>query len=332
MSRTPWRLFRYRIPLTRPLHWGGGSLTIREGVILRAVLDDGKERWGELAPLPGWSDETLPDALQELVSILTGDDVGPAKARRPSVRFCLEALRWPVMEWEGTCPVNGLISLEHGSAEDLEAVRDCPVIKVKTGRLSPRQTLEAAARLLSELNPETRLRMDANRSWSWEALRDCISGFRELPLDYLEEPLAEFLHLRALAELGLPVGLDESLREPQSDLKALTWATAWVVKPTLMPGSLEAFQALAMAGNAPKVVISSSLESGLGIRILAWVSKVLLASDQPAGLDTLRLLESPLMRPHRIHPRDGYGFRANQDLDLSQLEEIANGETALPIG
>ena len=61
----------------------------RKGLLLQ--WNDG---WGEIAPLPGWSSETLDEAKDEILSLLPNLD--SAKPRLPSVQFGIEAASKPL--------------------------------------------------------------------------------------------------------------------------------------------------------------------------------------------------------------------------------------------
>ena len=50
-------LYRYQLPFTQPLTFHGKVEVAREGLLVR--INDG---WGEIAPLPGFSRETLAEA------------------------------------------------------------------------------------------------------------------------------------------------------------------------------------------------------------------------------------------------------------------------------
>ena len=56
-------LFRYRLPLVRPLTLPSGTHEVREGVLLRLTDDEGRQGWGEAAPLPGYSPDTLAETI-----------------------------------------------------------------------------------------------------------------------------------------------------------------------------------------------------------------------------------------------------------------------------
>ena len=59
-------LYRYDLPLSEPVKIKGAALHRREGALLRLTADDGSEGWGEAAPLPRFSAESLDDATQQL--------------------------------------------------------------------------------------------------------------------------------------------------------------------------------------------------------------------------------------------------------------------------
>jgi o-succinylbenzoate synthase len=51
-------LHPYEIPLTNG--------QIRQGTLINIIDQDGNSGWGEVAPLPKWSHESLDDSLQQL--------------------------------------------------------------------------------------------------------------------------------------------------------------------------------------------------------------------------------------------------------------------------
>ena len=53
----------YKLPLRLPLRVGGKTLEEREVILLRVRLEDGREGWGEIAPLAGLHREGIDDAL-----------------------------------------------------------------------------------------------------------------------------------------------------------------------------------------------------------------------------------------------------------------------------
>jgi len=62
-------IYRYTLPLNQPLNVHGCELTTREGLILHLKSDEGREGFGEIAPLPGLSKENIKEAADQLLSI-----------------------------------------------------------------------------------------------------------------------------------------------------------------------------------------------------------------------------------------------------------------------
>ncbi|GEN26571.1 o-succinylbenzoate synthase [Halovibrio variabilis] len=282
-------LYRYSLPFRQPLMFKGMRLVSREGLL---VTINGQ--WGEIAPLPGFSIETLAAAEAESLACLAAIQRGEkATPTLPSVQFGFDcALRL----WPATLPTPlPPYPLLQGAPAALMANLDNivagwgalppPRLKLKVARFAMAEEL-ALINLLATRLPTTKLILDANGGWTREeAQRFC----ERLPLeqiDYLEEPCASFADTIAVAEAsGVNVALDETLSRGDAwhchpQLKAL------VIKPTLI-GSLNGCEALvqrAREGNL-RVVISSSFESDLGLGLLGRLASEW-AADEPPGLDT----------------------------------------------
>jgi o-succinylbenzoate synthase len=140
-------LYRYRLPFSRSLTLGGFTLHHREGLLLRLSGDDGSAGWGETAPLPSFSWESVDEAASQLCRLagtmmgrgVTDDWVGPygSSGRElgrvaPSVRFGFELAVWNLYASSSgstlpevvtsaprpVVPVNGLLA---GSSVDVLA-------------------------------------------------------------------------------------------------------------------------------------------------------------------------------------------------------------------
>ena len=66
------QIYRYRLPLHRPITLRGYRLESRDGFVLKITTDSGDLAWGEVAPLPGFSRESLPDAELQLRELRAG--------------------------------------------------------------------------------------------------------------------------------------------------------------------------------------------------------------------------------------------------------------------
>jgi len=173
-------------------------------------------------------------------------------------------------------------------------------VKVKVGRASAAQERQMLKILLAGLPDATQLRLDANRSLS---LDDAVARFHGLPparIEYLEEPLANPDDLADLhARTGLPIGLDETLHVPALfHLGRAPWVSAWCLKPARV-GHWQRMQFLARqaAKHGAAAVVSSCLETGLGLGMQAQMAAALPGNTAAAGLGTESWLRLDLVAP-----------------------------------
>ncbi|MGP9764260.1 o-succinylbenzoate synthase [Halomonas sp. AOP13-D3-9] len=282
-------LYRYSLPFRQPLMFKGQRLASREGLLVSI-----NGQWGEIAPLPGFSTETLAEAEAEslacLAAITRGDKATPTL---PSVQFGFDCAQ---RQWPANLPVPlPPYPLLQGAPAALLANLDNIVagwgdlpptrLKLKVARYAMAEELALINQLATRL-PTTQLILDANGGWTREEAQRLCERLPLKQIDYLEEPCAAFADSIAVAEAtGVSIALDETLScgeawhyHPQ--LKAL------VIKPTLI-GSLSACEALVKRARADnlRVVISSSFESDLGLGQLARLASEW-APNEPPGLDT----------------------------------------------
>jgi o-succinylbenzoate synthase len=325
-------LFRYNLLFSQPVMLKGATLRRREGVLLRLTGDDGSEGWGESAPLPGFSRESLDEATVQLRRLAGSmmnreatddwvasegdfsrelDRLSPA----PSVRFGLELAVWNLYAASSgktlpglitshprtAVPVNGLLS---GSSDEvLEEARRMREtgyrsIKLKVGVRTVAEEVETVRVLGEEMGDGVSLRLDANRAWGYREAAGFVRGAEGTSFEYVEEPLADPARLPELVrEYGTPVALDESLvaMEPE-DLEAHRYASAVVLKPTLIGGiarTLRLAERALRLGMTP--VVSSAYESGVGTAALVALSAGIGEREIPAGLDTYRSLAGDVL-------------------------------------
>lgn len=95
-------LYRYRLPVDAGVALRNQRLKSRDGLLVR-LHEDGREGWGEIAPLPEFSHETLPEAQEAACRLLAQWQVGaaPAESPLPSVAFGLSCAQ---AELSGTLP------------------------------------------------------------------------------------------------------------------------------------------------------------------------------------------------------------------------------------
>ncbi|MBR2515757.1 MAG: o-succinylbenzoate synthase [Halomonas sp.] len=291
-------LYRYSLPFRQPLMFKGKRLSNREGLV---VCINGQ--WGEIAPLIGFSTETLAEAEAESLAYLAalerGEKFSPAL---PSVQFGFDCAQrsWPINLPTSLAPY----PLLQGAPAELIASLATPDwqvpppsrLKLKVARYAMEEELALIEQIAAQL-PNTKLILDANGGWlQEEAHRFC----KRLPLaqiDYLEEPCAGFADTIAVAEAtGVAIALDETLSRGE-EWRSHPQLKALVIKPTLI-GSLSACEVLVQRARACnlRVVISSSFESDLGLGLLARLASEW-APNEPPGLDTGHWLTDHMMNP-----------------------------------
>ena len=296
-------LWRYAIPLDAGVVLRNQRLKRREGLVLR-VCEEGREGWGEIAPLPGFSVEEISGAQLAAESWLSRWCAGQAAADSalPSVAFGISCA---LAELTGTLPQAGNFhsaALCSGDPDELFArLQALPhqVAKMKVGLYEAARDGMLACLLLEAL-PGLQLRLDANRSWT---LAKACQFARYIPaalrsrIAFIEEPCRTPAESRQFAaECGMAIAWDESVREAGFAVTAEAGVSALVIKPTLT-GSIATVQALIRQAQRQglTVVISSAIESSLGLTQLARLAHWLTPEVLP-GLDTLDLLQHQLQR------------------------------------
>lgn len=240
MSILSARVYQYALPLRRPLSLPGGLISERRGLLLCLEGPAGVAGWGEAAPLPGFSKESLEDAAAALAriartlhgkSLPLSTDLLRDHSLPPSVSFALESACLNLMAAREGVPLYRMITdfpperirlnaLLHGErAEILEkagtlAVRDYRAAKLKVGGANWRAAAEWVAEVRAALGDAVALRLDANRAWE---LPDAVAFARaaaEYAIEYIEEPLRDPRLLPDFrAASGMDYALDETLQE-----------------------------------------------------------------------------------------------------------------------
>lgn len=297
------QVYRWQIPMDAGVVLRDRRLKMRDGLYVR-LLDGERQGWGEISPLPGFSQETWEEAQVALLAWVDGwqqgEDVLPTM---PSVAFGVSCA---LAEIAGTLPEAAdyrAAPLCTGDPDDLVLqLADMPgekVAKVKVGLYEAVRD-GMVVNLLLEAIPELQLRLDANRAWTplkAQQFAKYVNPDYRNRIAFLEEPCKTRDDSRAFArETGIAIAWDESLREADFTFEAEEGVRAVVIKPTLT-GSLEKVREQVQAAQALGLtaVISSSIESSLGLTQLARIAAWLTPQTIP-GLDTLSLMQAQQIR------------------------------------
>ncbi|MBA0197355.1 o-succinylbenzoate synthase [Pectobacterium brasiliense] len=314
-------LYRYSVPMEAGVVLRNQRLKTRDGLIVR--LQDGERLgWGEIAPLPEFSVETLAEAesaaLEQLKSWAAGaafsDDLPPSVAFGLSCAQAELDQRLPQTADYRKAP---LCSGDPDELFDmLQAMPGEKVAKIKVGLYEAVRD-GMIVNVLLEALPELKLRLDANRSWT----RAKADGFARYVapslrsrIAFLEEPCKTREESREFArETGISIAWDESVRDADFRVEAEPGVSAIVIKPTLV-GSLARCQQLVQETHQAGLtaVISSSIESSLGLTQLARLTHWLTPDTIP-GLDTLDLMQAQVIQ---CWPDSALPLLAAEQLDV----------------
>lgn len=299
------QVYRWQIPMDAGVVLRERRLKTRDGLFVHLQHGE-REGWGEVSPLPGFSEETLEEAQAALLAWATawrqGQDL-PFPAQ-PCVAFGVSCALAELKDELPQAADYRAAPLCTGDPDELfarlAAMPGEKVAKVKVGLYEAVRD-GMVVNLLLEAIPELRLRLDANRAWTPLKAQQFAKYVQPQYRDriaFLEEPCKTRDDSRAFAkQTGITIAWDESLREADFCFQAEEGVGAVVIKPTLT-GSLQKVQEQVAAAHALGLtaVISSSIESSLGLTQLARIAAWLTPQTIP-GLDTLTLMQTQLVRP-----------------------------------
>ncbi len=264
-----------RLPLRKKFR----GITTRE-----VALIQGTQGWGEFSPFPEYDDN---ESVRWLVAGIEAAHIGwplPIRTKIP-VNATIPAL-----------PPNEAIAV-------FDSFGSCQCAKVKVAQ--PGQELAddlARLRALRQHAPDaTRFRVDANGAWSVAQASAAISAIYEIlgaSLEYVEQPCATLEELAQVRSLVSPIliAADESIRKADDPLRVAAVGAADIAILKVAPlGGVQSALRIAAACGLP-VVVSSALDSAVGIRAGLALAGALPQLPYACGLATTELLEADLYR------------------------------------
>ncbi|MDX1670714.1 MAG: o-succinylbenzoate synthase [Balneolaceae bacterium] len=357
-------IFQYRFPLARPFVTGRQTYTYRNGFILRWKTDS-LEAYGEAAPLPGFSGESLQDVSQQLKEIadrlegLFRTDPGDEELERlkqqnqlaPSVRFALDTLYHDLQaKKNGTSlcpylfdscrnkiPINSVVTAG-SQRETLETIRrqvdrGIKTIKIKVGKDFDREM--NIVKQASNLHSDIHFRLDANRSWTAEEAVKNLAILADYPIEYCEEPVrnpsVEVLE-KLVQNSPIPIALDETLSDIPltGDLLERNIAGVLIFKPMVLGDLQKIIETKRLADTHDyTTVFTTSLESGIGRMMTATLAAGLCPGNQGHGLDTGSLLEIDVWSDH-AYIENGF-FHLPEGAGLGRTFELSPEKLKLKV-
>ena len=286
----------YSIPMRNKFR----GITVREGALLH-----GPAGWGEFSPFAEYGPA---ESSRWLASALESAAVGWPTPVRTSVGVNV------------TVPAVG-----PQVAHDLVAGSGCRTAKVKVAE--PGQTdaddLARVEAVRDALGPSGRIRVDANGLWDLDHAARMLAQLARFGLEYAEQPCATLDELAALRRLvDVPLAADESVRKAEDPLKVRAAGAADIVVIKVAPlGGVRSALAVAAACGLPAVV-SSAVESSVGLAAGVALAAALPELDYDCGLATMSLLTTDVTADSLVAEGGQLPVRrASADLDLAHQWE-----------
>jgi O-succinylbenzoate synthase len=147
------------------------------------------------------------------------------------------------------------------------------------------------------------VRVDANGAWTVDQATAAAAVLG--PLEYLEQPCATVEELAQLRRrVDVPIAADESIRKAGDPLAVVRAGAADIAVLKVAPlGGISAMLKIAAQIDIP-VVVSSALDSAVGIGVGLAAAAALPNLDHACGLGTGRLFAEDVAEP--VAPIDGY--------------------------
>ena len=173
-------------------------------------------------------------------------------------------------------------------------------VKVAEAGVSLAEDASRLEAVRDAMGPAARLRIDANAAWSREEalaalpVLDAAAG----GLEYAEQPCAELEDLAAVRRaLDVPIAADESVRRAEDPLRVARAEAADLLVMKVQPlGGVQRCLELAEQAGLP-VVVSSALESSVGLGAGLALAAALPELRHACGLGTATLLTGDLVAP-----------------------------------
>jgi O-succinylbenzoate synthase len=254
------------------------------------MLIEGPAGWGEFCPFLEYSDS---ESAPWLASAIEAAEVG-----------------WPAPVRDRV-PVNCIVpAVDPARAHEIAAGSGCRTAKVKVAD-HPASLAEDLARLEAvrdALGPQGEIRCDANGLWDVDTAVASIPRLDRAAggLEYVEQPCATLEELASVRrKVEVRIAADESIRRAEDPLRvALAGAADIAVLKCAPLGGVRRALEVAEAAGLP-CVISSALETSVGLAAELALAAALPRLDFACGLGTLSLLDGDVVA-EPLRPVGGY--------------------------
>jgi O-succinylbenzoate synthase len=288
--------------LSIPMRTRFRGITVREVALLA-----GPNGWGEWSPFLEYPPEVAEPWLRCAEEAMAGDWPAPVRS---------------------SVPVNVTVpAVDPERAHAIVLAGGCRTAKVKVAE--PGQTTaDDEARLEAvrdALGPDGHVRVDANGGWSVDeavaaiGLLDRAAG----GLEYVEQPTATVEELALVRRrVAVPIAADESIRRAEDPYRVRDLEAADIAVLKVQPlGGVRACLEIAERIGLP-VVVSSALETSVGIAAGVALAAALPSLPHACGLATVQLLTADVATSPLL-PVDGALPVGAVAVDVPAMEALA---------
>jgi O-succinylbenzoate synthase len=256
------------------------GITVREGVLI-----EGAAGWGEWSPFTEYAPDVAEPWLRCAEEAAAGD--------------------WPAPVRDAV-PVNATVPVVPPEVAHALVLRSgCATAKVKVADPGSvlADDLARVEAVRDALGPAGHLRVDANGVWSVD---DAVAAIVALDraaggLEYVEQPCATVEELAAVRRrVDVPIAADESIRRAADPYRVRDLEAADVAVLKVQPlGGVRACLRIAEDIGLP-VVVSSALETSVGLAAGVALAAALPTLDHACGLATRALLTGDVASPELV--------------------------------
>lgn len=302
------------------------SVRERRGTLVRLAEQD-RVGWGDVCPMPGWSQHSLEELSGELrlaadrlrvdlvPDVLDTLDAFPeARAGLAGAVADLFAQQAGVALCRHLNPDASLSVPVHSTVTEPIAaniwgpalaavIEGITTLKIKVGGRDLSQDIDRVAAVREAVGPAIAIRLDANGGWDSRTAHRALDALATFDIEFCEEPVSGIEEIaRVAASSPISLAVDESARSLDGVQAALDHETikVFVIKPQAIGGpdlAMRACRLIEAADATP--VITSMVDSAVGVAQAAHVAAAA-ATTVAHGLATSSMIFRDVASPLKV--------------------------------
>lgn len=333
---------KFSYPLKNPLKISNQSITKKDVIIIKAKDEAGNFHYGEVSPLPGFSNESINECERKLVEITEKfEEIEVNDLRKnfgntnnfPSLLFAVEQLIVSCNinkneSLERVVKLNRIIGIDSDEKvlENAKVLADkgFEVIKLKIGRSNFADDLRIITRLHNEYGSQIKLRLDNNGSWNVLQAEENIKLLSDFNIEYIEQPVLKTEDLIVLAgKSQIPISADESVKTFEDAVSLINNGIIKniVIKPSIRLGVFNTIKLIELTNKTDvNIIISSAYETEIGRGTLTYLASMV-SKNIAHGLNT-EIVGSQSKSPNIDYSSSLIKFRYSDLFSTSSLDLI----------